>query len=67
MLFASRAIASSVMVRRGLWLCAWQADVQSKLILASYPFQGEKPDPEISEALNKILVETKEKREAMQA
>lgn len=38
MSFVSRVMASSVMARRGLWLWvwqAWQADVQSELIVAS--------------------------------
>lgn len=62
MSFASRAMASSVMARRGLWLRAWRADTQSKLIVASYPFEGKKL---FGDSLDKILVETRGKKTAM--
>lgn len=53
---ASRMLASFVVARRGLWLQAWHLDIHSKLIVSTYPFQGEKL---VSDALAKILFETR--------
>lgn len=60
--FASRAMASSAVARRGIWLRAWPADLRAKNIVSSYPFQGEKL---FGEALERILIETKDKKKAM--
>lgn len=62
MIFASRALASSVVARRGLWLRAWQADIHSKQLVAAYPYKGGKL---FGPALDRILVETKDKKEAL--
>lgn len=62
MLFASRSLASAVAVRRTLWLKAWQTSHQDKILVAGYPFQG---DRLFGDALDKILVETREKKKAM--
>lgn len=61
MIFASRAQASSVVARRGLWLRALQADIHSKQLVAAYAYKGGKL---FGPSLEKILVETKEKKKA---
>lgn len=60
--FTSRAIASTVMAWHVLWLCSWQADAKSKWRLASEPFMGGKL---FREAMEPILVETKERRKIL--
>lgn len=57
----SRAMASAAVARQTLWLRAWQADIQTIRIISSYPFQG---DRLFGEALDKILVETRDKKKA---
>lgn len=61
MIFTSRAMASSVVARRGIWLRAWQADVHSKQ-LAAYPYKGGKL---FGPSLDKILVEMRDKKKAL--
>ncbi|XP_070806291.1 uncharacterized protein [Pituophis catenifer annectens] len=60
--FASRAISSSVVARRLLWLHQWQADMKYKWKLASAPFKGSKL---FGEALEPILVETKDGKKVL--
>lgn len=62
LVFTSRSMAASVHARRALWLRAWQADNRSKQILAAYPFTGETL---FGPKLEKILVETRDKRKAL--
>lgn len=62
MIFASKAMASSVVARRGIWLRTWQAEMHSKQLVASYPFKGEKL---FGPSLDKILVKTKVKKKAL--
>lgn len=38
--FCSRAMSSAAVARRGIWLCAWNADLRSKNFGSAYPFQG---------------------------
>ncbi|XP_070605566.1 titin-like [Erythrolamprus reginae] len=60
--FASRAIASSVIARRLLWLRHWQADMKFKWKLASSPYKGDKL---FGDALEPLLVETKDKKKVL--
>lgn len=60
--FCSQAMASEIVARRGIWLRAWQADLRSKNFVSAYPFQGEKL---FGDALDRILVETRDKKKAM--
>lgn len=60
MIFASRALASSVVARRRLWLRAWQADMHSKQLVAAY-----KGGKLFGLSLEKILVETRDKKKAL--
>lgn len=60
--FASRAMASSAVARRGIWLRAWPADLRVKNIVVAYPFQSEKL---FGNALNRILIETKDKKKTI--
>lgn len=60
--FSSRSIAAEVHTHRALWLCAWQADIKAKQIVAAYPFSGEKL---FGSHLDKILVETRDKKKVM--
>lgn len=62
MIFASRAMVSSVVARRGLWLWAWQADMHLKQLVAAYPYKGRKL---FGPSLEKILVETRDKKKAL--
>lgn len=62
LIFSSRAMASSTVARRGIWLRALQADAHSKQIVAGYPFQGEKL---FGPHLDKILIETQDKKKAL--
>lgn len=61
-IFASRSMALSVVARRALWLQAWQADTHSKQLVVAYPYKGRKL---FGPALEKILIETKDKRKAL--
>uniref|UniRef100_A0A8C6XA67 C2H2-type domain-containing protein n=1 Tax=Naja naja TaxID=35670 RepID=A0A8C6XA67_NAJNA len=56
--FASRAIGGTVTSRRLLWLKQWQADMRHKWRLATAPFKGDKL---FGEALDKVLVDSKDK------
>lgn len=60
--FSSRAMASSIVARRGIWLRAWQADIDSKQIVSAFPFKGAKL---FGPHLDTILVETQDKKKAM--
>lgn len=61
MVFASRFLSSAA-ARRTLWLRAWPTTAQDKIIVTAYPFQGDKL---FAEALDKILVETRDKKKTM--
>ncbi|XP_058052191.1 uncharacterized protein LOC131204695 [Ahaetulla prasina] len=60
--FASKAIASSVVARRLLWLRYWQADTKFKWKLATAPYKGSKV---FGEVLEPILTETKDGRKVL--
>lgn len=62
MVFASKSISSAAAARRTLWLKAWHTSYQDKLIVTGYPFQG---DRLFGDALDKILIKTREKKKAM--
>lgn len=62
MIFTFRAMASTTVARRHIWLRAWQANVHSKHLVLVYPFQGEKL---FGDRLEKILVEIKDKKKVM--
>lgn len=62
LIFSSRAVASSTVARRGIWLRAWQADIHSKQIVTGYPFQVEKL---FGSCLYRILIETRDKKKAL--
>lgn len=62
MIFASRAMSSSVVAKRGIRLRIWQADMHSKQIVAPYPYKGGKL---FGPSLDKILVETRDKKKAL--
>lgn len=62
LVFTSRSMAAGVHARRAIWLRAWQADPKSKQIVAAYPFTGDKL---FGTHLDKILVETREKKKVL--
>lgn len=62
MVFASRAISCAAAARRAIWLRAWPTIYQDKAIVTAYPFQG---DRVVGYSLEKILVETCDKKKAM--
>lgn len=61
-IFASRALASLVVARQGVWLRAWQADLHSKQLAVAYTYKGGKL---FGPSLEKILIETREKKKAL--
>ncbi|XP_053138354.1 uncharacterized protein LOC128339002 [Hemicordylus capensis] len=61
--YSSRASAASVVGRRYLWLKAWQADSASKNNLCALPYKGSKLFG--NSALEKVLVESKDKKKTM--
>ncbi|XP_013907089.1 PREDICTED: uncharacterized protein LOC106537477 [Thamnophis sirtalis] len=60
--FASRAIGNSLTARRLLWLRPWQSNIKFKWKLASTHFKGDKL---FGEALEPILIETKDKKKVL--
>lgn len=62
MVFASRFLSSAAAARRTIWLRAWPTTYQDKAIVTSCPFQGDKL---FGEALERILIETTDKKKAM--
>lgn len=61
--FATRAQAANVIIRRNIWLKHWRVDTLSKSNLSTEKYAGRLLFRESN--LDKVLVETKEKKKAM--